>query len=214
MINTFIFDLDGVIVNTAKYHYLAWKNQADSLKIPFSQEENELLKGVGRRNSLDIILELGMKKVSPEKFTELLLQKNDDYLTMIEEMDDSEIFPGVKRTLDFLKENQKKIVLGSASRNARLVIDKIGLSDYFDAIVDGNEVKHTKPHPEVFLKCAEKVNSNSENCVVFEDARSGIQAANTAGMISVGIGNKEVLKEADYVFEKFSEISTEFLERL
>lgn len=204
-INTYIFDLDGVIVDTAKYHFLAWKKLADELGIEFTHEHNELLKGVSRIRSLEIILELGNIQISDAEFDRCLNQKNKDYLTYIDKMDESEILPGVLDALNFIKEKGGKIVLGSASKNAKPILEKVGLVDYFDAIVDGNDVSKAKPDPEVFLLGAEKVNSKPEECVVFEDAVAGIQAAKNAGMISIGIGNKEVLNEADFVFKDFME---------
>ena len=208
---TFIFDLDGVIVDTAKYHFLAWKKLADQLGINFTHQHNEQLKGVSRVRSLEIILGIGNKEVSEEVFEQLLEQKNNDYLGYIEKMDESEILVGVMEVLNFVKQNNHKIVLGSASKNARPILQKTGLLSYFDAIVDGNDVSKAKPDPEVFLMGAEKVNSKPENCVVFEDSVAGIQAANIAGMTSVGIGSKDVLHQAKYVFNNFTEISNEFL---
>lgn len=214
MITTYIFDLDGVIVDTAKYHYLAWKKLADELEIDFTHEHNELLKGVSRIRSLEIILELGKKEISNSDFERFLIQKNEDYLSYIEKMDASEILPDVLEKLKFIKSINGKIVLGSASKNAKPILEKVGLLEYFDAIVDGNDVSKAKPDPEVFLIGAEKVNVNPLECVVFEDAVAGIQAANIAGMLSVGIGSKETLSEADYVFSDFTQISNEFLQNL
>lgn len=205
MISTYIFDLDGVIVDTAKYHYLAWKKLADQLGISFSKEQNELLKGVSRIRSLEIILELGGKTLSQEEFDACLMQKNEDYLAYINQMDESEILPDVVKTLDSIRERGGKIVLGSASKNAQPILEKVGLLSYFDAIVDGNDVTKAKPDPEVFLLGAQRVQAQPHECVVFEDSVAGIQAANIAGMRSVGIGEKEVLKEAYYVCKDFSE---------
>lgn len=213
-IKTYIFDLDGVIVDTAKYHYLAWKSLADELEIRFTKEDNELLKGVSRIRSLEIILELGKKTISDVEFDRLLNQKNRDYLAYIDKMNADEILPGVLDALNFIKEKGGNIVLGSASKNAQPILEKVRLLDYFDAIVDGNDVSKAKPDPEVFLIGAGKTNAKPEECVVFEDAVAGIQAANIAGMLSIGIGEKEILKEADFIFSDFNQISNEFLERL
>ena len=213
-INTFIFDLDGVIVDTAKYHFLAWKKLADEIEIDFTHEHNELLKGVSRIRSLEIILELGKKEISISDFERFLIQKNEDYLSYIDKMDASEILPDVLEKLKFVQSINGKIVLGSASKNAKPILEKVGLLEYFDAIVDGNDVSKAKPDPEVFLIGAQKVNSNPLECVVFEDAVAGIQAANIAGMLSIGIGSKETLSEADYVFTDFTEIGNEFLQYL
>ena len=157
-IKAFIFDLDGVIVDTAKYHYLAWKKIANSLDIDFTHEHNELLKGVSRVRSLDIILDLGKVTASQEDKDRWLLQKNEDYLTYLVDMNESEILPGVFRILQFLKENNQPIALGSASKNARPILEKTGLLPYFDAVVDGNDVTNAKPDPEVFLMAAKLLN--------------------------------------------------------
>lgn len=213
-IKTYIFDLDGVIVDTAKYHYLAWKKSADELGIDFTKENNELLKGVSRIRSLEIILELGKKQISDAEFDRILNEKNKNYLGYIDKMDAYEILPGVLEALKWIKEKNGQIVLGSASKNAKPILEKVGLMKYFDAIVDGNDVSKAKPDPEVFLLGAERTNSNPEECVVFEDAVAGIQAANNAGMLSIGIGDKEVLKEADLVAKNFTELNLENIELL
>ena len=207
----FIFDLDGVIVDTAKYHYLAWKKIADSLNIEFKHEHNELLKGVSRVRSLDIILELGSVEASQEQKDQWLVQKNEEYLSYLVDMDQSEILPGVLPVLDYLKANEQLIALGSASKNARPILEKTGILSYFDAIVDGNDVSNAKPDPEVFIVGAKKANQTNENAIVFEDSVAGIQAANIAGMISVGIGEASVLNEADFNFNNFTEITEDFL---
>lgn len=211
---TFIFDLDGVIVDTAKYHYLAWKNLAEELEITFTQKDNERLKGVSRIRSLEIILELGNKTLSKAEFEDYLSQKNEDYLGYIAQMKETEILPGVLETLKFLQSKNKKIALGSASKNAKTILEKINLSAYFDVIIDGNQVTKGKPDPQVFLLGAEKTNSDPQNCVVFEDAISGIQAANAAGMFSIGIGSKNTLAESNVVFSGIDEISNDYLENL
>lgn len=211
MITTYIFDLDGVIVDTAKYHFLAWKDLADHLGIDFTKKDNELLKGVSRIRSLEIILELGNTSIPKEEFERYLQEKNEDYLSYIRKMDESEILPGVMDCLQFLKEKEKKIVLGSASKNAKTILERVHLLEYFDEIVDGNAVTKAKPDPEVFLLGAQRTDSKPEECVVFEDAVAGIEAANAANMISIGIGSKEVLSEADYVFSGFTDFSKDFL---
>ncbi|MGV6846291.1 MAG: beta-phosphoglucomutase [Lutibacter sp.] len=209
-----IFDLDGVIVDTAKYHYLAWKNLANQLGFEFTKKQNELLKGVSRVASLEILLKLGNKKISEEKKQQLLVQKNDEYLGYVRKMDASEILPGVANLINFLIANKVKFALGSASKNAPLILEKVGLKSKFTAIVDGNQVTKAKPDPEVFLIAAKKLNVSPENCVVFEDAIAGVQAAKKAQMICVGMGEKEILKEADFVFSNANEISKEFLTNL
>ncbi|MEC5164961.1 beta-phosphoglucomutase [Flavobacterium sp. PL11] len=210
----FIFDLDGVIVDTAKYHFLAWKKIADQLGIEFTEENNELLKGVSRVRSLDIILELGRKEVSQQDKNKWLLQKNEDYLSQLVDMDSSEILPAVFEVLQFLKDHNQPIALGSASKNARPILEKTGILSYFDAIVDGNDVTNAKPDPEVFLIAAQLLNIKPENAIVFEDSVAGIQAANIAKMTSIGIGDKTVLHQAKFIFKDFTKISQEFIEDL
>jgi len=207
----FIFDLDGVIVDTAKYHFLAWKELAKSIDIDFSHEQNEQLKGVSRVKSLEKILEWGNKTISEDQFTKLMSKKNEEYLGYISKMDDSEILPDIPKTLSFLIEQEQPISLGSASKNARQILKKVDLLEKFDAIVDGNDVSIAKPDPEVFLIAARHLEMKPEHCIVFEDSVAGVQAANTANMISIGIGERDVLNEADYIFKDFTEISQEFL---
>jgi len=210
----FIFDLDGVIVDTAKYHFLAWQRLAKSLDIDFTEEENEQLKGVSRVRSLEKILAWGNKTISEDKFTELMGKKNEEYLSYIAEMDSSEILPDVPRVLETLIEKKQPISLGSASKNARTILDSVDLKKHFDAIVDGNDVSKAKPDPEVFLIAAKLLNIEPENCVVFEDSVAGVEAANTANMVSIGIGSKAILGHAQYVFNDFTEISEDFLNTL
>jgi beta-phosphoglucomutase len=185
-----IFDLDGVIVDTAKYHFLAWKNLADDLGFEFTETHNELLKGVSRVRSLEILLEIGNIELSETKKQEILISKNQDYLGYINKMGSDEILPGAETLLDNLDNLGIKYVLGSASKNATLILNQVGLLNRFEGIVDGNSVSKAKPDPEVFLIGAQKLNLSPENCVVFEDAIAGIEAANKANMISVGIGDK------------------------
>lgn len=210
----FIFDLDGVIVDTAKYHYLAWQKIANRLGIDFTHEHNELLKGVSRVRSLDIILELGKYEATQEDKDKWLVEKNEDYLTYITNMPEDEILEGVVPVLQYLKENKQLIALGSASKNARPILEKVNILHFFDAIVDGNDVTNAKPDPEVFLKAAEMLGASPEDSIVFEDSVAGVQAANIAGMLSIGIGDKKILGEADYVFADFTQIDTNFLETL
>jgi beta-phosphoglucomutase len=207
----FIFDLDGVIVDTAKYHFLAWKKLAKELGFDFTKEQNEMFKGVSRKRCLEILLDIGNVKATQDQFEKWMDAKNIDYLNYIDKMDRSEILPGVTKVLDFIKAHNQPIALGSASKNARPILGKVGLLSYFDAIVDGNNVTRAKPDPEVFLIAAKELKVNPEYCLVFEDAVAGIQAANSANMTSIGIGNKKVLHEARHVFNDFTEIENEFL---
>jgi len=210
----FIFDLDGVIVDTAKYHYLAWKRLADELGIGFTEEQNEQFKGVSRKRCLEILLEMGGLTVSEEQFNAWLEEKNIDYLKYIEKMDASEILPDVPKVLAYLKQHNVPMALGSASKNAIPILNKVGLFSYFNAIVDGTHVAKAKPDPEVFLIAAKDLGLKPEDCIVFEDALAGIEAANTAGMISVGIGDKNTLTEARYNFNDFTEIEIDFIKEL
>ncbi len=210
----FIFDLDGVIVNTAKYHYLAWKKLANSIGIDFTKEQNEQLKGVSRVESLKKILSWANKHISDKEFQELMDAKNQNYLQYIAKMDENEILPDVNRLLNYLTESNQPIALGSASKNARPILEKINLYQKFDAIVDGNNVTKAKPDPEVFIKAAELLNVPPTDCIVFEDSQAGIEAANKAGMVTIGIGDKKTLNKADYIFKDFTEINESFLEKL
>ena len=209
-----IFDLDGVIVDTAKYHYLAWKKLANQLGFEFTQEQNELFKGVSRKRCLEILIAIGNIKASKEDFDRWMLEKNEDYLAHIKNMDASEILPEVPKILEFLKQNNIPIALGSASKNAKPILEKVGLLSYFNAIVDGNNVTKAKPNPEVFILAAKQLGVNPLDCIVFEDAVAGIEAANAAKMISIGIGDKNVLTQAQFNFTDFTEISTHFIEDL
>ena len=210
----FIFDLDGVIVDTAKYHFLAWKKLANDLGIDFTEEENEQLKGVSRVKSLEKILAWGNKTLSEKDFNAQMTKKNEDYLSHIAKMDESEILPDVPKILNYLSENNQPISLGSASKNARTILERVNLKEQFNAIVDGNDVTKAKPDPEVFLIAAKLLNVAPEDCIVFEDSVAGVEAANFANMISIGIGSKDVLGHAKYVFNDFTEISEDFIEQL
>ena len=210
----FIFDLDGVIVDTAKYHFLAWQKLAQELGIEFTPEHNEELKGVSRVRSLDIILELGNVTASQEDKNKWLIQKNEDYLSYLVDIDESEILPGVLPVLHYLKDKNQLIALGSASKNARPILEKTGILPLFDAIVDGNDVANAKPDPEVFLQAARLLGVENEDSIVFEDSVAGVQAANIANMTSVGIGDDKILHEAKYNFKDFTFIDVSFIEAL
>ena len=192
-----LFDLDGVIVDTAKYHYIAWKSLASSLGIEFTEKDNELLKGVSRMRSLEIILEIGGVTMDDEEKERCCTEKNELYLSYINKMQEDEILPGVKEFLRDARERGYKIALGSASKNSRLILERLNLEGYFDAIIDGTVVSKAKPDPEVFLKGAEALGLEPSDCIVFEDAVAGIEAAHRAGMKAVGIGTAELLPEAD-----------------
>lgn len=210
----FIFDLDGVIVDTAKYHFLAWQKLAQQLGIEFTPEHNEQLKGVSRVRSLDIILELGKIEATNEEKQQWLVQKNNDYLSYLVTMNETEILPGVLPVLHYLKDKKQKIALGSASKNAKPILEKTGILSLFDVIVDGNDVSNAKPDPEVFIQAAKKLGISNENSIVFEDSVAGIQAANIAKMTSVGIGDEKILYEAKFNFKDFTFIDVSFIESL
>ena len=214
MTKGFIFDLDGVIVDTAKYHYLAWKKLANELGFEFTKEQNELFKGVSRKRCLEILLDIGKIDATQEQFDTWMITKNVDYLAYIKNMDASEILPDVSKILEYLKEKYIPIALGSASKNAQPILEKVGLLHYFDTIVDGNSVTKAKPDPEVFLLAAKQLGVNAIDCIVFEDAVAGVEAANAAKMMSIGIGDDKVLSHAKFNFKDFTEISTNFIENL
>lgn len=209
-----IFDLDGVIVDTAKYHYLAWKRLGDEIGIEFTKQDNERLKGVSRMRSLDILLEIGKQERRDEEKEQLAAKKNAWYVEYIDQMDSSEILPGVLPFLDELRTASVKVALGSASKNARRILERVELGDYFDTIVDGHVVSKAKPDPEVFALSASLLNIAPENAVVFEDAQAGIEAARRAGMIAIGVGNPQVLDEAHYVISDFTAFSLDKLHEL
>lgn len=206
-----IFDLDGVIVDTARYHFLAWKKLTDRLGIHFTEEDNERLKGVSRMASLEIILEIGNLKIDDTTKLEYAALKNKWYKDLISKMTPAEILPG---SLDFIKELKAeniRVAIGSASKNTPLILKRVGILDLFDAVADGNIVSKAKPDPEVFLKAAEMVNVKPGNCVVFEDAIAGIQAALNAGMMCIGVGSPRILTEAHFVVPGLKEMNLEKL---
>lgn len=206
-----IFDLDGVIVDTAKYHFLAWKRLGEELNINFTKTDNERLKGVSRMHSLDILLELGQQVKSKEEKQALADKKNAWYVEYIQQMDASEILPGVLDFLDLLQSRNVKIALGSASKNAQTILEKVQITDYFHTIVDGNLVSKAKPDPEVFLLGATSLNISPSQTIVFEDAQAGIEAGLRAGMTTVGVGDPRVLATAHLVIPGFASIKPEKL---
>ena len=209
-----IFDLDGVIVDTAKYHFQAWKDLVNQLGFEFSEAQNELLKGVSRVRSLEILLGIGKVELTEAQKQEYLISKNEHYLEYIHKMGPEEILPGAIELLDKLDELGIKYVLGSASKNAPLILKQVNLLSRFSGIVDGNSVSTAKPDPEVFLIGAQKLNLKPEQCVVFEDAIAGVEAANRAAMLSIGIGDKITLKEADFNFNNLTEIPENFFSEM
>lgn len=214
-IEAIIFDLDGVIVDTAIFHYRAWKRLAQEFGFFFSLEQNERLKGVSRMESLEILMELGEIKIDSEaEKIRLATLKNEWYRENILKMTPQDILPGVERFLSELKKANYKVAIGSSSKNAGTILDRIGYADYFDSVVDGTKITHSKPDPEVFLKAADELKVKYENCVVFEDAHAGIQAAQKANMKTIGVGDKKVLYLADVVVPDLSNINISIFDKL
>ena len=194
-----LFDLDGVIVDTAKFHYLAWRELANGLGFDLSEAQNEQLKGISRMESLDIILKIGGVELPADEKLRLATVKNGRYVEMIKEIDSSEILRGAKEYLLALRARGVKIALGSASKNAEIILQNLGVLGLFDAVIDGNKISKSKPDPEVFLLGAQAVGVAPAACVVFEDAAAGVEAAKAGGMYAVGIGHAENLPLADVV---------------
>ena len=214
IIKVCIFDLDGVIVDTAIYHYKAWKRLANELGFDITEGQNENLKGVSRTRSLELILQWGgVTKTEAEK-EELAARKNTWYVEMINKMTPDEILPGAKEFLQACIDAGLKTALGSASKNSATILEKVGITHFFNAVIDGNKVSKPKPDPEVFLKGAEELGVPAENCVVFEDAIAGIEAAHNGGMKAVGIGSPQVLTQADLVVSGLDKMTLEKLRTL
>lgn len=197
-IKAFIFDLDGVLVDTAFYHFKGWKRLADELGINFTEEDNERLKGVSREESLNILLSMGNTSYTQEEKNEMASRKNEWYLNYVKEMEPADVLPGARETLEELQSIGMKIGLGSSSKNAKLVLELTDLEQYFDVIVDGTMITKAKPDPELFLKCAARLDEYPSDCVVFEDAEAGIEAAQNGGFKTVGVGTHDALKKANY----------------
>jgi len=209
-----IFDLDGVIVDTAKYHYLAWKKLTVMLNIHFNEKDNERLKGVSRMASLDIILEIGRVTLDEKKKDEYAAMKNEWYLDYIRRMTPDEILPGSLELISELKNAGIKVALGSASKNTPLILERLGIEKLFDAVADGNVVSKAKPDPEVFNEAAKMVGVAPEDCVVFEDALAGVEAALNAGMFCIGIGSEKILTDAHYVVSGLDKINLRKLRKI
>ncbi len=201
-----LFDLDGVLVDTAKYHYLAWKRLAEQLGFEFTEADNERLKGVSRTRSLEIVLEVGGITLTEEEKLRLAEEKNARYLQYIRRMDEAELLPGAKEYLHKLRARGIKIALGSASKNAAFILGRVGIARLFDAIVDGTKVSRAKPDPEVFVVGCKELGLEPADCVVFEDAEAGVQAALAAGMRVVGIGRADILRAANLVVRGLDEL--------
>lgn len=201
-----VFDLDGVICSTDKYHYRAWQCIADKIGVEFDKQINHRLRGIGRMESLDIILEKHDEELSIAHKLDYATQKNSLYIEMLDDMSPDDLTNDVTRTLDTLRELGFKLAIGSSSRNAKLILEKVGLSDFFDAVSDGTSISRTKPHPEVFLNVCSSLGVAPKDCVVVEDANSGVDAALAGGMDCAAISNASSYNEATYSLEKLSDI--------
>lgn len=211
MIKACIFDLDGVVVDTAKYHYLAWKRLANQLGFDFSEHDNEKLKGVSRMESLEIMLNVGKVSLSMEQKVFYAEMKNQWYREFILAMKPDEVLPGAIDLFKALREKGIKIALGSASKNAQTILDRTNISSYFDVVIDGNKTQKAKPNPEVILLAANGLGVLPQDCIVFEDAEAGIEAAVNAGMKCVGIGRAEILGKANMVIDGLHQMSIDKL---
>jgi beta-phosphoglucomutase len=207
MIRAAIFDLDGVIIDTAHYHYIAWKRLASEFNINLTIEANEALKGVSRSRSLELILEMGNIHLSEEDKEKYAARKNAWFIEYIESIRPEEIFPGAKELIQAIRDKGIKVALASSSKNAPRVIELLKIKDLFDTMVDGTMITHTKPHPEIFLMAAERLGVPPSECVVFEDAEAGVEAALAAGMKCVGVGSPAQLGKANKVIAKTGDFS-------
>jgi len=204
MIKGFIFDLDGVLTDTAEYHYRGWKRLADELGIPFTREDNEALRGIPRRESLMLILK--GRAFSEEKIQEMMERKNKYYLEFIHAINSSDLLPGARELLEEIRNAGLKSALGSASKNAREVVERLGIATLLDAISDGNSVERQKPAPDLFLHAASQLNLKPNECIVVEDAAAGIEAAQAGGFHTLGVGPKERVGKADAVLPSLQSV--------
>ncbi len=206
-ITAFLFDLDGVLVDTARFHYQAWRRLANELGFDISESFNETLKGISRMESLDLILAQGNLILPDDRKLQLAAQKNEWYLELVNRMTPGDILPGVPEFFAQVRQAGLKTALGSVSKNAGLILERVGMTDVFDALIDGNKITRSKPDPEVFLTGAAELNVQPADCVVFEDAVAGVEAAKRAGMRAVGIGSPELLTRADLVVPGFADLT-------
>ena len=211
MIKGFIFDLDGVLTDTAEYHYLAWKKLADRLGIQLDRKMNEQLKGISRMDSLDRILAIGnqMDRYTLEEKEKLADEKNEDYKELILEVTPNDLLPGIANLLADLRAKDIRLALASASKNGPVIMERLGIADMFDTVVDPATLAKGKPDPEIFIKGAQQLKLKPIECVGVEDAQAGIESINAAGIFSVGVGTKEMMKEADYAVTSTQELKLE-----
>jgi len=207
----FLFDLDGVICDTAKYHYLAWKRLADMLGIPFDEKANEAFKGVSRMRCMELLLEFGNRTADDEEKVRLADMKNEWYVEYLHDLDRSELLPGALEVLEECRRRGIKTAICSASKNAPLILSRLEITDYFNAVIDGNKVTKAKPDPEVFLLGAKELGVEPAECVIFEDSLAGVQAGISENIFVVGIGKPENLPGADIVVENLSYLDVDSL---
>lgn len=201
-----IFDLDGVICFTDKYHYLAWKKMADGMGIYFDETINNRLRGVSRMESLEIILERCNKELTQEEKQALAEEKNKTYVELLGQMTEKDLSSEVKETLDSLRKSGLKLAIGSSSKNAKFILERLGLKDYFDAVSDGTNISKSKPDPEVFIKAAEFLHMAPADCLVVEDAKAGVEAARAGGFDSAGLGEAAESEAVTHAMNSFSDL--------
>ncbi len=214
MIKAAIFDLDGVIVDTAKYHYLAWKRLARQLGFDLTEEDNEQLKGISRIHSMEIVARIGGLSLPEAELRRLANLKNEWFIEYIEQMRPDEVFPGVVELVKDLRARGIRIGLASSSKNAPAVLGILQITELFDVVVDGTMIIHSKPDPEIFLLAAERLGLPPEVCLVFEDAEAGVEAALRAGMRCVGIGSEVQLGKADMVLARTGDFTIDMIQRI
>ena len=206
-IRAFILDLDGVVTDTAEYHFRAWKQLAKEEYVPFTREDNEQLRGVSRRRSLELLLGEQIERYNEEQLVSLMDRKNDYYRAMLTQLTDQDFLPGARQLLDDLRKRGMKIAIGSASKNTKTVLTQLGIQEIFDGISDGHSIVRAKPNPDVFIYAAGMMAVPVAHCVVVEDAESGVEAALAAGMLAVGVGPQSRVGKAQFCYPSTSEIN-------
>lgn len=214
MIKACIFDLDGVLVDTAHYHFLAWKRLAKEFDYELTEEINQQLKGVSRMKSLEIVMKHANVSLTEQKKQALADRKNGWFTDYVHKMKPEELYPGVKELFSMLRKDKIRIALASSSKNAQTILSILGIQHEFEAVVDGNMILHSKPDPEIFLLAAKKLSLNPADCIVFEDAEAGVEAALAAGMKCVGVGSPAQLKKANLVVKSIEDFNYPDLRKL